>query len=119
MGKSRSKATVGKDRPMTPEMYIKRAVYLGNFTILFETNDGQKRIIDFKPMLEKNMGEFASLREEEVFKTFYLDTGILTWDIKLPIKSDKQINQFDVAPEYIYTNSKSVQINKNRIKVTG
>jgi len=105
---------------MTPSMLIARAVYLGNFIILFETAEGEMRTIDFKPLLKGNMGAFGSLRNEEVFKKFYLDTGILTWDIDLPKKSDKQINQFDIAPEYIYKNSIPVVMDKGeyRINVT-
>jgi hypothetical protein len=105
---------------MTPSMLIERAVYLGNFVILFETQEGEMRTIDFKPLLKGNMGAFDSLRNEEVFKKFYLDTGILTWDVDLPKKSDKQINQFDIAPEYIYENSIPVVMDKGeyRINVT-
>ncbi len=105
---------------MTPSMLIERAVYLGNFVILFETQEGEMRTIDFKPFLKGNMGAFDSLRNEESFKKFYLDTGILTWDVDLPKKSDKQINQFDIAPEYIYENSIPVAMDKGeyRINVT-
>lgn len=77
---------------MKPVILIERAVYLGNFVILFETQDGEMRTIDFKPLLKGNMGAFDSLRNEEVFKKFNLGTGILTWDVDLPKKSDKQIN---------------------------
>lgn len=102
---------------MTPSMLIERAVYLGNFVILFETTEGKMRKIDFKPLLNNNMGAFESLRNEEVFKRFYLDTGILTWDIDLPEKSDKQINQFDIAPEYIYENSIPVIMDKGEYRI--
>ncbi len=106
---------------MTPSMLIERAVYLGNFIILFETTQGEMRTIDFKPLLNGFMGAFESLRNEEVFKKFYLDTGILTWNINLPKKSEKQINQFDIAPEYIYENSLPVAMDKGeyRISISG
>lgn len=106
---------------MTPSMLIERAVYLGNFIILFETREGEMRTIDFKFLLKDYMGSFESLRNEEVFKKFYLDTGILTWNVDLPKKSDKQINQFDIAPEYIYEHSVPVVKNKGeyRISVAG
>lgn len=106
---------------MTPSMLIERAVYLGNFMILFETTQGEMRTIDFKPLLNGFMGAFESLRNEDVFKKFYLDTGILTWNIDLPKKSEKQINQFDIAPEYIYENSLPVDMDKGeyRISISG
>lgn len=105
---------------ITPSMLIERAVYLGNFIILFENREGEMRTIDFEPLLKGYMGAFESLRSEEDFKKFYLDTGILTWEVDLPEKSDKQINQFDIAPEYIYENSIPVVMDKGeyRINVT-
>ncbi len=102
---------------MTPSMLIERAVYLGNFVILFETMEGEMRTIDLKPLLKANMGAFESLRNEDIFKKFYLDTFILTWDIDLPIKSDKQIDQFDLAPEYIYENSVPLVMNKGEYRI--
>lgn len=95
---------------MTPSMLIERAIYLGDFTILFETTEGEVRIINFNDFLKRNLGEFESMRIEEVFKKFYLHTYILTWDIDIPKRSENQINQFDIAPEYIYENSKPVEI---------
>lgn len=112
MGKSYKNAANRKDRSMTPSMLIDRAVYLGNFVILFETTDGQMRSIDFKPMLKKEMGAFASLRDENVFRKFYIDTHVLTWNVVLPKISEKQINQFDIAPEFIFEHSRPVQPDK-------
>lgn len=103
---------------MIPSMLIERAVYLGNFVILFETTQGEMRTIDFKPLLRSDMGAFHSLRDEEIFKKFYLDTGILTWDIDLPKKSKKQINQFDIAPEFIYENSIPVFMDKGEYRIS-
>jgi hypothetical protein len=102
---------------MTPSMLIERAVYLGNFIILFETTQGEMRTIDFKAFLNGDMGAFESLRNEEVFKRFYLDTGILTWDVDLPKKTDKQIDQFDIAPEYIYENSSPIVVDKGEYRI--
>ena len=90
---------------MTEDMYIEKAMYIGNFVILFETTEGEMRTIDFKPMLKEDMGAFISLRNEKAFKNFYLDTNILTWNVNIPKKSDKQINKFDIAPEYIQEHS--------------
>ncbi len=90
---------------MTAEIYIKKAIYLEDFVILLVTTDGDLRIMDFKPMLDGDLGAFESLKQEDVFKKFYLDTNILTWDIDLPKKSENQINQYDVAPEYVYEQS--------------
>src|SRR3972149_574517 len=73
---------------MTPSMLIERAVYLGNFTILFETIDGEVGIIDFKPLLNGNMGAFECLRNEDVFKKFYQHTYVLTWDVSIQLMRD-------------------------------
>lgn len=86
-------------------MLIERAVYVKNFIVLFETIQGEVRTIDFKPFLKEDLGVFNCLKEEHNFKKFYLDTYILTWDVDLPVKSDKQINKFDIAPEYIAEHS--------------
>lgn len=90
---------------MTPDMYIKRAVYLCNYVILFETVDGETRTIDFKQLMNEDLGAFNSIKDENNFRKFYLDNNVLTWDIELPAKNDKHINQFDIAPEYIYEHS--------------
>ena len=103
---------------MTPSMLIERAIYLGNFIILFETTQGEMRTIDLKPLLQADMGAFESLRNEEIFKKFYLDTFILTWDIDLPKKNDNQINQFDLAPEYVYEHSVPVVMKKGEYRIS-
>ncbi len=90
---------------MTPDMYIERAVYLGNYVILFETIDGETRTIDLKPLMQEDLGVFNSIKTENNFKKFYLENNVLTWDVDLPKKSDNQINQYDIAPEYIYEHS--------------
>jgi hypothetical protein len=91
---------------MIKDTYIKRAIYAGNFVIVIETEEGEMRSIDFKPMLNGNMGDFTSLRNENNFKNFYLnEVGILTWDVDLPITNPNQINQYDIAPEYITEHS--------------
>jgi hypothetical protein len=102
---------------MIKDTYIKRAIYAGNFIIVFETIEGEMRTIDFKPMLTGNMGDFTSLRNEETFRKFYLDTNILTWDIDLPITSPKQINQYDIAPEYITEHSIPLVLNQGEYRI--
>ena len=96
---------------MIESMLITSAVYINNFTIKFKTTDGKVRKIDLKPLLRGNMGAFKSLRNEKVFKKFYLDTNILTWDIELIKGNKKQIYQYDIAPEYI--NEHSVPVRGN------
>src|SRR5690606_15206713 len=102
---------------MTPSMLIERAVYLGYFIILFETQDGEMRTIDFKPLLSGFMGAFDSLINEEVFKKFYVDTGILTWDVDLTKNNNKQITQFDIPPQYIFDNSTPVVMDKGEYRI--
>jgi len=104
---------------MTEEcMYIERVIYLGNFIIMFETREGEMRTIDFKPRLQKNMGDFSSLREEDNFKKFYIsEQGILTWDVDLPKRNDRQINIYDVAPEFIAEYSIPVMVNRGMYNI--
>jgi hypothetical protein len=101
---------------MIKSMYIKKVEYLGDFKIKFITTEEKVRKIDLKPLLKGNMGDFKCLRDEEVFKKFYLDTFILTWDVELPKGNKKQISQFDIAPEYIGENSVPVRSNQRQIK---
>jgi len=103
---------------MTEDLYIRRAVYLGNFTLLIESEEGETRILDCSSWLQKNMGAFESLKKEENFKQFYIDTGILTWHVDIPKKNDKQINEFDIAPEYVYENSIPVILHKGENRIT-
>lgn len=102
---------------MIEDTYIKRAIYAGNFIIVFETIEGEMRTIDFKPMLNGNMGDFTCLRNEEIFKKFYLDTNVLTWDVDLPITNPNQINQYDVAPEYITEHSKPLVLHQGEYRI--
>ena len=99
-------------------MHIIRAIYLGNFVILFESDDRQMRTIDLKPMLAGNMGAFTCLRDEKIFQTFYVsEVGILTWDLDLPKENERQINQFDIAPEYIFEHSKSLLVKQGEYRI--
>jgi hypothetical protein len=85
---------------------------------MFEGEDGIMRTIDLKPMLAEHMGDFTSLREERVFQNFYVsEVGILTWDVDLPKTSENQINQFDIAPEYIYENSRPLVITQGEYRI--
>jgi len=57
---------------MTPGMLIERAVYLGNFIVLFETREGEMRTIDFKPLLKGYMGLFKVSEVKKFLRNFIL-----------------------------------------------
>jgi len=84
---------------------------MGTFTIKFITTEGKVRKIAFKPLLKGNLGAFKNLRDEKVFKKFYIHSFILTWDVELPKGNKKQIYQYDIAPEYISEHSVPVRGN--------
>ncbi|MFO7447115.1 MAG: DUF2442 domain-containing protein [Ignavibacteriaceae bacterium] len=86
--------------------HIKRALYMGNFRIFIEFENGENKILDCNILLKGNMGDFEELRNEEKFKQFYIDTGLLTWP-----------NGFDLAPEYTYKESKQVVLKEGKGKI--
>ena len=68
------------------------AKYLDGYRMFLIFNDGQKRIFDFLPLIER-YPVFKPLENLELFKTFVI-TDTLEW-------ADGRI---DIAPEYIYDN---------------
>ena len=68
------------------------AKYLDGYRMFLVFNDGQKRIFDFFPLIER-YPVFKPLEDVNLFKTFVI-TGTLEW-------ADGSI---DIAPEYFYDN---------------
>lgn len=66
------------------------AVYLGDFKIRVEFDNGEIRTIDCKKYLKGEV--FAPLKDEEYFKKFYVDGWTISWP-----------NGADIAPETLYS----------------
>ena len=69
---------------------------LENYRLLVTFDNGEKRIGDITPLLERPV--FSFLREKEAFCSVYLSYGALTW-------RDRNGNEFDICPDKFYTDS--------------
>ena len=75
---------------LKPELKISGVRPLDNFILWIRFNTGEEKVVDFKPLL--NMPAFAPLKNENVFKSVYIDYGITVWN-------DGKI---DISPEALY-----------------
>jgi len=87
--------------------YPVNAAYIGNFQLLVEFENGELRMADFSDYKKRKLGDFADLKNEEYFKTFFIKDGDLQWP-----------NGWDVAPDYLYDISIPSKVNplKNKKK---
>ncbi len=67
---------------------------LKNFQLLLTFENGEKKIFDMKPYLEK--GVFKELKNEELFQTVKVSFDSIEWS-----------NKADLDPELLYENSTS------------
>ena len=66
---------------------------LADYLLWLRFNNGESRVFDFKPLLEKPC--YLPLKNTDVFRDVYIDYGVPIWcggDV-------------DIAPEYVYENS--------------
>lgn len=90
--------------------YPINATNIGNFRLLIEFENGELRIADFSDYRDRNLGNFSDLKNEEYFKSFFVNEGDLQWP-----------NGWDVAPDYLYDISipaKVEPLKKRKSKVT-
>ena len=71
---------------------ITSAEYIDGYKMILLFNDGQKRIFDFLPLIER-YPVFKPLHDLDLFKAFTI-TDTLEWNN----------GNIDIAPEYIYEN---------------
>lgn len=71
---------------------IKEVEALEDYQLLVTFDNGEKRIKDMKPYLEK--GVFKKLKDENFFKTVKIAYGTVTWD-----------NNIDLCADSIYESS--------------
>ena len=67
------------------------AEYIEDFKIKCTFKDGKQGIVDMSQYYKKG-GVFSRLADQEYFKTFYIDKGVLSWDE----------GKIDIAPETLY-----------------
>ena len=69
---------------------------LEDYQLLLTFENGEKRIFDIKPYLDK--GIFRELKDEKMFRTVRVSFDSIEWS-----------NQADIDPEVLYEESKAYQ----------
>ena len=69
---------------------------LEDYQLLLTFENGEKRIFDMKPYLDK--GVFQELKDEKMFRTVRVSFDSIEW-----------ANQADIDPEVLYEKSKAYQ----------
>ncbi|WP_035270702.1 DUF2442 domain-containing protein [Desulfitibacter alkalitolerans] len=69
---------------------------LSDYQLLLTFENGEKRIFDMKPYLDK--GVFKELEDEEKFKSVRVSFDSIEWS-----------NQADIDPEFLYEKSKTTK----------
>ena len=68
---------------------VVEAVYVGDYTIKLEFDNGEKRVIDCEPWLKGDI--FQPLKDKDYFQKFFVDGWSISWP-----------NGADIAPETLY-----------------
>ena len=68
---------------------------LENYELLLEFNNGEKRIKDIKPYLDK--GIFSKLKDKKFFEKVKISFGTVSWN-----------SEIDLDPENLYDTSKKI-----------
>lgn len=82
-----------------------------NFTLLLTFDNGEKRLLDMKPILEPGT-VFEPFMNKDNFNRVYLDgTGSVAWDIDPAVDSEEVWNnKVDLCPDSCYMDSQPVEI---------
>ena len=73
-----------------PTLKIIDARFLGDWRVDVSFNNGERRIVDFTPLLSSSA--FRPLRDHAEFSAGRLDFGTLIW----------RNGEIDIAPEWVY-----------------
>ena len=73
---------------------ITHAEYANGYTLVLTFNNGEKRFMDFTPLMQK--GICKKLQDLDYFKAFRLDPFTVDWN-----------DEIGFAPEYLYEKSKA------------
>jgi hypothetical protein len=79
--------------------HVVRADYEQAFRIRLTFNDGTEASVDFEKWLSGPV--FEPLREQDYFRTFFLDGGTVVWP-----------NGADIAPETLYEAAQATRSNR-------
>ncbi|HKY53961.1 MAG TPA: DUF2442 domain-containing protein, partial [Anaerolineales bacterium] len=85
--------------------YVKSVQTQENYCLLLTFENGEKRIFDLKPFLDK--GIFARLKDVAWFKTARVVSGSVEWR-----------GEIDLSYDTLYLSSVPVKTNKNRLKAS-
>lgn len=69
---------------------------LNDYCIFAEFDNGEKRIGDIKPLLDKAV--FSPLKNVILFNKVYIEYGAVTW-------KDGNGNEIDICPDKLYSDS--------------
>ena len=77
-----------------------------DFTLIISFDNGEKRLLDIKPMLKKNT-VFENFCEYENFKKVHVDSDhVICWDIDPNVDSNiVWNNKVDLCPDFCYVDS--------------
>ncbi len=74
---------------MIKSIEVASANYIGDYVIRFSFNDGNEKLVDFKPFLTKSLHpSISKYLDESLFKQFEIVNGNLNWndyDLIFPI----------------------------------
>lgn len=76
---------------MNEILTIEKAEYIGEYKILAVFNNGEKKILDFTPIVNNPKGICYKLRDIDYFKSFHLDPFTIDWN-----------NEIGFATEFLY-----------------
>jgi hypothetical protein len=68
---------------------VVEAVYMGDYRIKLEFDNGEKRLVDCEPWLKGDI--FQPLKDKNYFQKFFVDGWSISWP-----------NGADMAPETLY-----------------
>ena len=74
---------------------IQKAIAIDNYKFQLEFENGEKGVFDLSPYL--GLGMFKELKEDQNYKRFSLEEGVLTW-----------YNGLDIGPDTVYLDSKKL-----------
>ncbi len=76
---------------------VVKVIPLENYCILAEFENGEKRVADIKPLLNKPV--FSHLSNVALFNKVYIEYGAVTW-------KGKDGDEVDICPDKLYSDSK-------------
>jgi hypothetical protein len=75
------KITIDYNQPEEKTLAINSAKYVGDYAIRIEFNDGNEKLVDFKPFLTKSLHpSIKKYINEALFANFQIIDGNLNWN---------------------------------------